>query len=88
MLGNMYALKKKMHPEWYENGPVKILTPAEIAAWEASPEAKPTLDKMAAYAETPRDLTEFLDALTLREAEEDFVDLIKGEAPRADNEQP
>jgi len=86
MLGNMYHLKKKLAPNWYENGSPTIFSPEQIAEWESSQSGKEVLTRMETAANTPEDVARFLDTIKARDSEQDWKEVMHGTSERPDND--
>lgn len=84
MTDNLYNLKKRLRPEWYSNGPVKIFTREEIDLWEKEPH-----NELWAKITSQQGLREsdikYLDNLALAQTEQDFNEILEGNSERGDN---
>jgi hypothetical protein len=80
---NLYAFKKKIRPDWYEDGPCKVFSREEIDEWESK-------DNSAVYAkiEAERGLSlsdvKFLDSLKEAQCEMQFQELLEGTVEKGD----
>ena len=77
MSDNLLSFKKRVRPEWYENGEVKIYTPEEIAQWEANRD--PMIDiKLGMQENLSEEDIKFLDGLKEWQAEDSMEDIMQG----------
>jgi hypothetical protein len=77
MSDNLLSFKKRVRPEWYEDGPVKIYSPEEIAEWEANRD--PALDmKLGMQENLSVEDIKFLDDLKQWQAEDAMEDIMQG----------
>jgi hypothetical protein len=80
---NLYEFKKKVRPDWYENGPCKVFSSEEIAEWEAK-------DNSALYAKIASEQgmslsdLKFLDSLKEAQSEMQFQELLEGTVEKGD----
>lgn len=77
MTDNHYNYKKKVRPEWYDNGPVKVFSQDEIDEWTRTryDEVWAIIERTVALPESDR---RYLDALKLSQAELQFNELMEG----------
>jgi len=76
-MDNLVKFKKRVCPEWYENGPVKIYTREEIEEWERNIDPKIAM-KLDAQKGLSRSDLEFLDYLSTTQADESMDDIMSG----------
>lgn len=77
MSDNLYKFKKRVHPEWYENGPVKIYTKEERDEWEKNRD--PMIDLKISMQEGLSEATiKWLDGLDLTRAESCYNEVMEG----------
>ena len=77
MSNNLLDFKKRLRPEWYENGPVRVYTREEIAQWELNHDK--TVDmKLEMQQDLSVDDIKFLDDLKQWQAEDLMEDIMQG----------
>lgn len=77
MSNNQFDFKKRIRPEWYTNGPVKVFTPDEIAEWEKNRD--PAIDlKLSMQQNLSEADIKFLDDLKAWQAEDTMEDIMQG----------
>lgn len=83
MSNNLFDLKKKLYPEWYTHGEVKVYTREEIDKWESEPH-----NELWAKIEAQRGLSkadiDFLDSLGEAQAETLMEDILEGNSAHND----
>lgn len=77
MTDNLYNFKKRIRPEDYENGPVKIFTAEEIDEWTRAcyPKVWPSIEAQQGLSEAD---IKFLDNIEVMQAELQFDELLEG----------
>lgn len=77
MSDNLYNFKKRVRPDDYVDGPVKVFTKEEIDEW-----TRTCYDKVYPSIERQRGMSEadikFLDSIDLMQAELQFDELLEG----------
>jgi hypothetical protein len=77
MTDNLYNFKKRMRPEDYDNGPVKIFNAEEIDEW-----CRTCYDKVLPSIQAQQGLSEqdikFLDSMKVMQSELQFDELLEG----------
>lgn len=74
---NLFNLKKRMKPEWYENGPVKTYTKEEIDKWNEACHDD-IWAKLDAQSKLKESDIKYLDSLNLAHVETQFSEILEG----------
>jgi hypothetical protein len=77
MTDNLNQFKKRIRPEWYENGPVKQFTREELDEWTATryDEVWPKIASQQGLSEAD---IKFLDSLKTTQAELAYAEIMEG----------
>ena len=85
MTDNLLKYKKRICPEWYEDGPVKVFTKEEIDEW-----TKTNYDSVYVHIKAQQGLSKqdimFLDDLKQMQAETLYNEIMEGSDERGSND--
>ena len=75
-MSNMFFLKRKLRPELYEHGEVRVFTKEEIRQWEEH--NQDLVERAERQRNESENDTKFLDSLKLQQHEEIFREQLEG----------
>ena len=77
MSDNQYKFKKRVAPEWYEDGPVKVFSKEEIDEWERTCDPK-VWEKIEMQQGLSEKDIKWLDGLKQTQVEQLFEEIMEG----------